>query len=41
MVEEGGFGGDIAAPIARQIFEVLHRMPVTPIPDVPVEDANR
>jgi penicillin-binding protein 2 len=41
MVEEGGFGGDIAAPIARQIFEALHRMPVTPIPDVPVDDANR
>lgn len=43
MVEEGGFGGDIAAPIARQIFEALHfpALALTPIPDVPVEDANR
>jgi penicillin-binding protein 2 len=41
MVEEGGFGGDIAAPIARQIFEELFGMPITTIPDVPDEGQNR
>ena len=35
MVEEGGFGGDIAAPIARQIFESLLGLAPTPIPDAP------
>ncbi len=33
MVEEGGFGGDIAAPIARQIFEKIYGLGITPIPD--------
>ncbi len=35
MVEEGGFGGDVAAPIARQIFESLLGLPATPIPPAP------
>lgn len=41
MVEEGGFGGDIAAPVARQIFEHLFGLPTTVIPDVPDEGRNR
>ena len=35
MVEEGGFGGDVAAPVARQIIEQLFGLPITPIPDPP------
>jgi penicillin-binding protein 2 len=39
MVEEGGFGGDIAAPVARQIFEKLYAAQlggvITPVPDPP------
>ncbi len=45
MVEEGGFGGDIAAPIARQIFEKLYAdrigPVITPIPDPPERGGNR
>ncbi len=32
MVEEGGFGGDVAAPIARQIYEHILGIDITPIP---------
>jgi penicillin-binding protein 2 len=34
-VEQGGFGGRIAAPVARQIIEKMEHLPETPIPDIP------
>ena len=39
-VEQGGFGGRIAAPIARQIIEKMENLPETPIPVIPAS-ANR
>jgi penicillin-binding protein 2 len=41
MVEEGGFGGDIAAPVARRIFEQLYERPLTPVPPPADGEANR
>ncbi len=34
-VEQGGFGGRIAAPVARQIIEKMSGLRKTPIPDIP------
>jgi hypothetical protein len=39
-VEQGGFGGRIAAPIARQIIEKMAGLGETAIPDIP-EGHNR
>ena len=32
VVEQGGHGAQIAAPIVRQVIEALYNQPATPIP---------
>jgi hypothetical protein len=31
VVEEGGFGAQTAAPIARNVIEALNGLPLTPV----------
>ena len=32
LVEQGGHGAQIAAPIVRQIIEQINNRPITPVP---------
>ncbi len=41
MVEQGGRGGRIAAPIARQVIERMNGLPLTPIPTLTATSGAR